>query len=141
MLKPREARGAGQTRLTRRLALAGGSGGAGALLAACAGPGAGGPGAGGAEGQPATSKEPVVLRWSTWGDGQNPFNTTAAPMGLELFNKRFPNVQVQLEVQLTGWEQKNASEWIAGTGPDLSGHCCQTGPVYARQGFLLNLDP
>jgi multiple sugar transport system substrate-binding protein len=137
----RGARGAGQTRLTRRMALAGGSSGLAAVLAACAGPGAGGPAGGGAEGQPATSKEPVVLRWSTWGDGQNPFNTTAAPMGLELFNKKFPNVQVQVEVQLTGWDVKNASEWIAGTGPDLSGHCCQTGPVYARQGFLLNLDP
>ena len=38
MRKLRGARGAGQTRLTRRLALAGGSGGLTALLAACAGP-------------------------------------------------------------------------------------------------------
>jgi multiple sugar transport system substrate-binding protein len=126
-----------RVRRTRRMVLAAAATGTAALaVTACNAPG--GSGSAPAAGQ---KKEPVTLRWSTWGDAQNPFNTTAAPKGLELFNAKHPHVTVQVEVQVGDWATKNTTEWIAGTGPDLSGHCCQHGPVFARQGFLLNLDP
>src|SRR4029453_9422677 len=31
--------------------------------------------------------------------------------------------------------------WLAGTGPDVSGSCCNTLPDWGRQGVLLDLDP
>jgi multiple sugar transport system substrate-binding protein len=105
-----------------------------AALAACA------PGGGG--GEPAAEiKGPVTLRWSTWGGDAHPFNTDAAPKTLELFGKKHPNLKVEVEPQNTGWEAKNTADWVAGTGPDLSGHCCAQGPDWGRQGMFLNLDP
>jgi len=102
-------------------------------MAACA------PGTGtGAD--PAKGKEPVTLRWSTWGDANNPFNSQGIPMGMPLFKQKFPNITVQPEVQLSDWPQKNRTEWVAGTGVDISGHCCDHGPAFSREGFLLNLD-
>jgi multiple sugar transport system substrate-binding protein len=122
-------------RRTRRGALLAGAGAlAGAALTACV------PGRSGEEASKST--EPVTLRWSTWGDDKHVFNTTAAPRGLELFKQRHPNVTVNIEVQMgTDWVQKNATEWIAGDGPDLTGHCCEYGITYDRQGFLLGMDP
>lgn len=106
--------------------------GTGVVLAACA------PGTGG--GESSVGKEPVTLRWSTWGNDQHPFNTDAAPKTLALFNQKFPNVKVEVEPQNTGWETKNTADWIAGSGPDLSGHCCNSGPDWGNQGLFLNLD-
>jgi len=105
-----------------------------AALAAC------GP-SGGDGGQTAQVKGPVTLRWSTWGGDAHPFNTDAAPKTLALFNAKFPTIKVEVEPQNGKWTEKNTSEWVAGTGPDLSGHCCATGPDWGRQGMFLNLDP
>ena len=107
--------------------------GPGAILAACA------PGSGG--GESTLTKDPVTLRWSTWGNDQHPFNTDAAPKTLAVFNQKFPNIKVEVEAQNSGWETKNAADWIAGSGPDLSGHCCNVGPDWGAQGLFLNLDP
>ena len=119
---------------TRRHYLSGtAAGAAGALLAAC--------GAGGAAPQnPNVAKEPVTLRWSTWGGDAHPFNTDAAPKTLALFNAKFPNIKVEVEPQNSGWPAKHTAAWVAGTGPDLTGHCCDNGPGWARQGMFLNLD-
>jgi multiple sugar transport system substrate-binding protein len=35
----------------------------------------------------------------------------------------------------------HSSGRYAGSGPDLSGHCCEYGPAFSREGFLLDLDP
>ncbi|HEV2125289.1 MAG TPA: extracellular solute-binding protein [Chloroflexota bacterium] len=113
-----------------------GAASAGVLGAACGAPG----GAPGQEGAPAASLKPVTIRWSTWGDANNPFNPDAAPKGLEIFNEKYPQVKVEIEPQLSGWPAKNTAAWIAGDGPDISGHCCQYGPTFARQGFLVNMD-
>ncbi len=51
------------------------------------------------------SKEPVTLRWSTWGDANNPFNSQGIPMGMPLFKQKFPKITVQPEVQLCDWPQ------------------------------------
>ena len=107
--------------------------GAGALVAACGG---GGP----AAIQQAKTTREVTLRWSTWGDSTNPFNQVAVPNGIKLFNQKFPKIKIEAEPQLSGWPEKNQTEWIAGTGPDISGHCCQHGPNWARQGLLYNMD-
>ncbi len=120
---------------TRRMVLSRGAAllGGGGALAAC------GPARGGE--RPVEVKGPVTLRWSTWGGDQHPFNTDAAPKTLALFNKKFPNIKVEVEPQNGDWVAKNNTEWIAGTGPDLSGHCCDNGPNWGRQGMFLNLDP
>ncbi|HEU5316891.1 MAG TPA: extracellular solute-binding protein [Chloroflexota bacterium] len=109
--------------------------GTGAVLAAC--------GAGGgpsAMQQNKTTRE-VTIRWSTWGDDTNPFNQVAAPRGVKLFNERFPKITVKVEPQPSDWSVKNQTEWLAGAGPDISGHCCDWGPVWARQGLLFNMEP
>jgi multiple sugar transport system substrate-binding protein len=110
--------------------------GAGVLAAAC------GQAAGGGEriAQGSTTRE-VTIRWSTWGDDKNTFNTDAAPKGVALFNQKFPKIHISIEPQIGDWTTKNQTEWIAGSGPDISGHCCQWGPQWARDGLLVNLDP
>ncbi len=108
----------------------------GVVLAACV------PGGNSSAEPPGLGKEPVTIRWSTWGDQNNPFNTQAVPRGLQLFTQKFPNVKVEPEVQLEpDWPQKLRTEWIAGTGVDLTGHCCQHSIAFSREGFLLNMDP
>src|SRR5262245_17039540 len=109
------------TARSRRRAFLGGATplGLGAVAAACAPSG----GAGDRIAQGQSTRE-VTLRWSTWSDAQNTFNTVGAPQGVKLFNERFPRIKVEIEPQLAGWEVKNQAEWIAGTGPDISGHCC-----------------
>ena len=105
--------------------------GAGAILAACGG----GPAA---IQQNKTSRE-VTLRWNTWGNDTHIFNVKAVPAGLKLFNEKYPNIKVSPEPQLTGWDQKNLTEWIAGAGPDIAGPCCQHAHVWARQGLLWDM--
>lgn len=109
--------------------------GAGALAAAC------GPAAGGGQIQRGKTTRSVTLRWSTWGDANNTFNSIGAPEGVKVFSAKFPNIKVEIEPQLGGWPEKNIAEWIAGTGPDISGHCCQWGPVFSRQGLTWNMEP
>jgi multiple sugar transport system substrate-binding protein len=115
--------------------------GVGSLLAACGGAG----GAGDKIAQNKTSRQ-VTLRWSTWGDDKNSFNTDAAPKGMKLFQERNPNVKVTIEPQIdtpggAAWWQKNQTEWVAGTGPDMSGHCCVYGISWAQDGLLVNMEP
>jgi ABC-type glycerol-3-phosphate transport system substrate-binding protein len=109
---------------------------AGGVLAACA-PGGGGSGDKIARGK---SSKQVTLRWSTWGDDQNTFNTQAAPKGLALFKESFPTVNVVVEPQVgEDWPTKNYTEWIAGSGPDMTGHAGQWGVQWAREGLLWNM--
>jgi len=87
----------------------------------------------------------VHLRWSTWGDDKNPMVQGAA-RGLEIFSQKFPHIRVTAEPQIStpgglSWTEKNYAEWVAGTGPDVSGACCATLPDWGRQGLMLNLDP
>jgi multiple sugar transport system substrate-binding protein len=110
--------------------------GGGAVLAAC-GPGGG---AGDRIAMGRSTRE-VTVRWSTWGDSQNPFNLFAAPQGVKVFNEKFPKIKIEIEPQIGDWPTKNQTEWIAGNGPDISGHCCQWGPVWARMGLLYNMEP
>lgn len=121
------------TSRTRRGAILSGAGAMSAVAVAACAPGTGG-------GDSARSKEPVTIRWSTWGDANNPFNSQGIPQGMPLFKAKFPNITVVPEVQLGDWPQKNRTEWIAGTGVDITGHCCDHGPAFSREGFTQNLD-
>jgi multiple sugar transport system substrate-binding protein len=126
---------------TRRATLLSATTATAAFLAACATPG-GAPGAG--EGPANVAKAPATIRWSTWGDGQNPFNTTAVPQGLAIFNQKFPNIKVLPEIQEGGsatWGPKLVTGWLGGDGVDITGHCCDVSLDFTRQGFILNLDP
>ncbi len=125
----------------RALLEMGGTTGAAALIAACSA----GRGGSGEPAPGALTKEPVKLRWSTWGDQNNPMVEGAAK-GIELFRQQFPNVTIQAEPQVNtpggpSWTDKNFTEWMAGDGPDISGSCCATLPDWGRQGILLTLDP
>jgi multiple sugar transport system substrate-binding protein len=131
-------RAAGGVRRRRLLGGIPALGATGAVLAACA------PGGGGADriAQGKSSRE-VTIRWSTWGDDKNTFNTDAAPKGVKVFGEMFPKVKVVIEPQVGAsevWGQKNLTEWLAGTGPDLSGHCCTVGVQWARDGLFLDLN-
>src|SRR5262252_1871958 len=88
--------------------------GVGALAAACGGQGAGADKI--AQGK--TTRE-VTLRWSTWGDDTNTFNSVGAPQGVKLFNEKFPKIHIGVEPQVGDWFTKNTTEWIAGNGPDI----------------------
>jgi ABC-type glycerol-3-phosphate transport system substrate-binding protein len=99
------------------------------------------PGGGSAAGGQAP---PVALRWSTWGDGANPMVDGAAK-GLALYRALRPHVTVTAEPQISTpggstYAEKIFAEWIAGTGPDVSGMCCNVLPDWGRQGLLTNLD-
>lgn len=87
----------------------------------------------------AQSKQPVTLRWSTYGTGTDPF-VQAAEQGLALFKQQQPHVTVEAEPQAAGWQEKNLSQWLAGTGPDVSGAANQFLPSWARKGVLAMLD-
>src|SRR3972149_4718770 len=86
-------------------------------------------------GQPASqsaSKQPVTLRWSTWGNEANPMVDGAAKGG-EIFWQKLPGAGLIPEAQVStaggpSWTEKNFAEWVAGTGPDVSGGCCATLP-------------
>ena len=119
-------------RTTRRSVLAGSGASAALALSACAGPG---PSA-----SSTANKQPVTLRWSTWGDAANPM-VQGAEKGLAIFKEKLPYVTVVAEPQVGTWQEKNYTEWIAGTGPDMSGSCCNTLPDWGRQGILMNMDP
>jgi multiple sugar transport system substrate-binding protein len=110
--------------------------GVGAVAAGC-----GGPGAAGDQIAQGKSAREVTLRWSTWGDDTNTFNSVGAPQGVKLFNDKFPKIHIGVEPQIGDWVTKNTTEWIAGTGPDISGHCCDNGPNWARKGLLWDMEP
>src|SRR5918995_1395706 len=125
--------------MTRRAVVTATTAVAGAGLAAC---GATGPGS---SAPSARTREPVTLRWSTWGNENNPMVEGAAK-GIEIFQQKYPHITVKAEPQVStpggpSWQEKNFAEWLAGDGPDVSGSCCATLPDWGRQGLLLNLDP
>jgi multiple sugar transport system substrate-binding protein len=117
---------------TRRAALATAAGLPAALSSAACLPGRG-------EGGPPASKEPVTIRWSTWGNSANPF-VQAAEQGLALFRQQQPHITVVPEPQEAGWQEKNVSQWVAGDGPDVSGATNHFLPTWSRKGLLLILD-
>ncbi|HEV2125799.1 MAG TPA: extracellular solute-binding protein, partial [Chloroflexota bacterium] len=91
------------------------------------------------------SKQPITLRWSTWGNEANPM-ADAAAKGAAIFKEKFPHVTVTPEAQVStpggaSWRDKILSEWLSGTGPDVSGNCCASLPDWGRQGLLVNMDP
>src|SRR5919202_717875 len=128
------------TMASRRSVIRAGAGaGVVSVLSACAGGGQ----AGGQ--QPNVTKQPVTIRWSTWGDESNPMVEGSAK-GAAIFKEKFPNVTVKPESQVdtpggATWYQKNFTEWISGTGPDVSGGCCNYLPDWGSQGILTNMDP
>lgn len=75
----------------------------GAALAAC------GPARPGAAPEITQSRQPVTLRWSTYGTGTDPF-VQAAEQGLALFKQQQPHITVEAEPQAAGWQEKNLSQ-------------------------------
>ena len=67
----------------------------------------------------AAPKEPVTIRWSTYGTSTDPM-VQAVDQGLALFKQQLPHITVEPEPQGPGWQEKNLSQWLAGTGPDDS---------------------
>lgn len=116
---------------------------AAAVLPAAAAVAACGPVQPGGPGQTQT-KQPITMRWSTWDNEKSPM-VEAAGKGAALFKEKFPYLTVTPEPQIStpggaSWSEKNYAEWIAGTGPDVSGSCCAILPDWGKQGLLVNLD-
>ena len=109
------------------------------LLAACA-PGS----AGVSESTSTQSKTPVSLRWSTWGNATSPM-VQGAEQGLALFREKFPHITVTPEPQVNtpngpSWADKHIAEWVAGSGPDVTGNNSASLVDWGRQGYPLKLD-
>lgn len=88
---------------------------------------------------PAATQPPASFRWSTYGNSTDPM-VQAVEQGLALFKHQYPYITVEPESQEPGWQQKNLSQWLAGTGPDVSGGVNQFLPTWSRKGLLLILD-
>src|SRR5688572_26829126 len=121
----------------RRIALTTFSAGTTALLAACAPGSASGP-------QATLGKEPISLRWSTWGNATSPM-VQAADKGLALFKEKFSNVTVTPEPQVNTpngplWVDKHIAEWVAGSGPDVTGNNSASLIDWGRQSYPEKLD-
>ncbi len=88
----------------------------------------------------APAKGKVALRWSTWGNAQNPF-AQAATQGLAIFQQQHPDIQVTPEDQgASNFVDKMTTQMVSGVAPDVIGQCCTTLPNWARKGLLLPLD-
>lgn len=90
-------------------------------------------------GAPAVQKQAVTIRWSTWGNSANPM-VQAVAQWLALFKQQQPHITVEPETQEGNWQEKNLTQWLAGTGPDVSGAVNQFLPTWSRKGLLLVLD-
>jgi multiple sugar transport system substrate-binding protein len=88
----------------------------------------------------APGKGTVTLRWSTWGDAQNPF-AQAASQGLQIFQKQHPEITVTPEDQgAANFVDKMTTQMVSGVAPDVIGQCCTTLPNWTRKGLVLPLD-
>jgi len=88
----------------------------------------------------APGKGKIALRWSTWGDAQNPF-AQAATQGLQIFQQQHPEIAVTPEDQgAANFVDKMTTEMVSGDAPDIIGQCCTTLPNWTRKGLVLPLD-
>jgi multiple sugar transport system substrate-binding protein len=88
----------------------------------------------------APAKGKITLRWSTWGDAQNPF-AQAATQGLQIFQQQHPEIIVTPEDQgAQNFVDKMTTEMVSGDAPDVIGQCCTTLPNWTRKGLVLPLD-
>jgi len=65
----------------------------------------------------------------------------AIDQAMVLFKTQHSYITVEPEPQESGWQAKNLAQWLAGTGPDVSGAVNQYLPTWSRKGLLVILDP
>jgi multiple sugar transport system substrate-binding protein len=102
---------------------------AGAALAACT-PRSGGPGPHGSD-----TVQLVYQDWRTeWFPGM-------AQEMLEQFHADHPNIHVFFAQDPDDVQEKMLADFQAGTAPDVMTGCCDFFPIWAQQGYLLDLRP
>jgi multiple sugar transport system substrate-binding protein len=109
----------------------------GAVLAACAPAGGSGTGDGGA-GQPGGTRGPVAIRHlARAGDAYFKLQRELR----DLFQARYPQVQVEVDESPGDWYQKFVTQSASGTAPDTVFECdCRLG-ASVRNGLVEGLDP
>jgi multiple sugar transport system substrate-binding protein len=60
---------------------------------------------------------------------------------LQNFHETHPNIEVFYIPDPDNFEEKMLSDMEAGTAPDVLAGCCDTLPIWAQQGYLLDLRP
>jgi multiple sugar transport system substrate-binding protein len=104
---------------------------AGGALAACNAP---------AAQSTAQSKEKVQLVYRDWRTDWFP---PMAQQMLEQFHVSHPNISVfyTLDPESSEFEEKTLADMQAGTAPDVYQGCCSFFPIWAQQGYALDLRP
>jgi multiple sugar transport system substrate-binding protein len=60
---------------------------------------------------------------------------------LELFHETHPNIRVFFTLDPENLEEKMMSDFQAGTAPDVFAGCCDFFPIWAQEGYMLDLRP
>ena len=84
----------------------------------------------------ASGGEPVELRWLDWSDQDDIVNNAIAS-----FKERFPNVTINFEPIGDAWGDKQLTQMVSGTAPDILTSYDVTSYIWAEKGQLLDLNP
>jgi len=84
----------------------------------------------------APSAEKVELRWLDWSGQDDAVNEAVAA-----FAERYPNVTINFEPIGDAWGEKQLTQMVSGTAPDILTGYDQTSYLWAEKGQLLDLNP
>ena len=84
------------------------------------------------------SEEPVVLTYQDW---RTPWFAPMAHEMLEQFQATNPNIRVFYNPDPKGVAKAMLEEMAAGTAPDVFQGCCTYFPIWAQEGYVLDLRP
>ncbi len=83
--------------------------------------------------------QPIVLRWSSWGDAAG---TNILQASVEGFKKAHPGVEVQLErTPFEEYMPKILTQYSAGLAPDVIAVNCDQLAAFASRGVIVDLKP
>jgi len=85
---------------------------------------------------PAASSEKVAIRWLDWSELDKVVANT-----ISKFNEKFPNVEVTFEPIGDQWGDKEITEMVSGTAPDVLTGNDETSYKWAEKKQLLDLNP
>jgi multiple sugar transport system substrate-binding protein len=80
--------------------------------------------------------EEVTLRWLDWSDQDDIVNAA-----IDTFREKHPNVTINFEAIGDNWGDKQLSQMVAGTAPDVLTGNDGTSYTWAERGQLLDLNP
>ena len=82
--------------------------------------------------------EKIKLRYMDWGGERYPKSwQEVGPQFLE----DHPEIEISYEPRPDLWREVITAEYVAGTGPDLFGHCCDHAKVFWEAGQIKDIKP